>query len=200
MAGSKWMVDAKGLGEGSGKSIKEVLKDLDFERFLESQGSLAAAVQHFANASGYLISDRGGGGGSWHIGVPFDDLDNAVKYIELMTTRFSKAIGAEILRFELKTWSASGWGGVVKVCPPFSQGEPATPVAEDTRPSVEQLGILTATLYARADADEVPRRHAELSTQYLLMSHGTHKAALLRLIEDSLQLVKNGPDDWLMEK
>ena len=108
--GSKWMVDCCGeSGEGDERAMKQVLKDMDFGNFIEKQGSLAATVQKAIEDKGYRITDRGGGDGSWHIGVPFDDLAAAAAYTEYMTTLFSKAIGMGLLRFKVQTWSTSLW-------------------------------------------------------------------------------------------
>lgn len=107
---SKWMVDIKGKeGEGGGRTLKRVLTDLDFPEFINKQGSLAATVQSEIEKYGYTITDRGAGGGSWHIGVPFQDLESAVFYLYLLTDIFQNAIAAELLQFELKTWSPSSW-------------------------------------------------------------------------------------------
>ena len=109
MMGSKWMVDAKGKGESGDDDIKEVMQTLDFEGFVASQGGLADAVQKWADECGYRISDRGGCIDSWHVGVPFDDLEQAIVYLTNMTAKFSTAIGHGLLRFELKTWSREFW-------------------------------------------------------------------------------------------
>ena len=84
-------------------------RGLDFVKFLERQGGLASAIQNWIVEHGFHATDRGGGGGGWHIGVPFDSLDNAADYLHAITEAFSKAIVYEELRFELKTWSASVW-------------------------------------------------------------------------------------------
>ena len=106
----KWMVDVKGgQGEAGLQDMQEVLNDLDFSEFIRKQGSLAATVQAVIEQEGYVITDRGGGRGCWHIGVPFDVLESAVSYLQFMTDRFASAIGCSLLRFELKTWSTSDW-------------------------------------------------------------------------------------------
>jgi hypothetical protein len=110
MGGSKWMVDVEGSnGEGGGKAAKAALQSLDFAQLIEAQGSLAATVQAFIVENNYAITDRGGGDGSWHVGVPFNDLDEAVEYLKIITKKFSVAIGGGLLRVELKTWSTAHW-------------------------------------------------------------------------------------------
>jgi hypothetical protein len=108
--GSKWMVDCHGSGgEGQQKNMQKCMEDANFAAFIQRQGSIAAAVQNFIIQMGYHISDRGGGMGDWHVGVPFDNLSEAVVYLDLMTTVFARAIGNNILCFSLKTWSNSCW-------------------------------------------------------------------------------------------
>ena len=108
--GSKWMVDCHGSnGEGDQKAMQICLADLDFAAFLERHGSLAVAVQNEIESLGLQASDRGGGNGSWHVGVPFAELADAATYLGAMTTRFKRAIAADLLRFSLKTWSKSEW-------------------------------------------------------------------------------------------
>jgi hypothetical protein len=111
---SKWMVDAKGNGGDAGaEATKKVAQsDMghdDFREFVAAHGGLAASVQAWIEECGYHVTDRGGGGGSWHVGVPFDDLETAFPYLANMTAKFSAAIGAGLLRFELKTWSRKDW-------------------------------------------------------------------------------------------
>lgn len=107
---SKWMVDCYGQGEGNSTALREALVDLDLARFIEKQGGLASAVQETIAGLGYVVSDRGGGmRGDWHLGVPFDDLDEAVSYLGAITTCFMGAIGCGLLRFALKTWSQKSW-------------------------------------------------------------------------------------------
>jgi hypothetical protein len=110
MGGSKWMVDVKGNnGEGGGKAARAALASLDFAQLIEAQGSLAATVQAFIIDNEYAITDRGGGDGSWHIGVPFNDIEEAVEYLKIITNKFAFAIGGGLLRAELKTWSPAHW-------------------------------------------------------------------------------------------
>lgn len=111
--GSKWMVDAKGSGNASDKTMGDALKDQDFEAFIEKQGGLSAAVQKFAQDRGFVVTDRGGGPCGWHIGVPFDELSAAVPYLDELVWQFAKALACSMLRVELKTWSAEAWKDVV---------------------------------------------------------------------------------------
>lgn len=107
-----WMVDVTGQGaEPSQEALTEALGTGDIAALMARTSGLSAAVQAFIEASGYVVTDRGGGFGGWHIGVPFRTLPEAVSYVELMTTRFRNAIGARMLRVALKTWSALAWGG-----------------------------------------------------------------------------------------
>ena len=108
---SKWMGDVKGQGgEAGGPAIRRVLSSGDFDALIDEAGGLASKVQKTIAECGYEASDRGGGGeGSWHIGVPFMELEDAVKYLVMMTDTFSKAIYAGILHMELKTWSRNCW-------------------------------------------------------------------------------------------
>jgi hypothetical protein len=107
--GSKWMVDVKGKGgEGGEEAVQKVLQDIDFKEYIESQGGLATAVQQWLEYK-YSISDCGAGGGSWHLGMPFDNLMQAVTCLDDVTTQFAKAIACGLLRVELKTWSLDCW-------------------------------------------------------------------------------------------
>ena len=107
---SKWMVDVKGSsGEAGAKAMQQALQDVDFVGFIEKQGALAARVQNTITSLGYKPTDRGGGAESWHIGVPFDKLDDAFVYTRVMADTFQKAIGYGFLRLELKTWSREAW-------------------------------------------------------------------------------------------
>lgn len=122
----KWMVDCNGdEGEAGASDMIRALGDLDFAGYIERQGGLASSVQRAIVDYGASITDRGGGGGRWHIGVPFDDLDDAKDYLDYMTRTFSSAIASGSLRFALKTWSREAWGGA----PIASRGQ-GTPAHE----------------------------------------------------------------------
>lgn len=105
----KWMVDAKGTGEGGEGAMKEFLDTTNGGDLIDAQGGLASSVRQYAGESGYEITDAGAGGGKWHIGVPFEELEEATKYLKLMTDRFKSAISKRMVRFELKTWSVDNW-------------------------------------------------------------------------------------------
>jgi hypothetical protein len=107
---SKWMVDVVSMrGESGEAEMKEAIESLDFAKLIESQGGLAASIQAKIVEYGYRITDRGGGCNSWHIGVPFDELDEAVEYLKKLTVDFRAAIAMGMIQFELKTWTISMW-------------------------------------------------------------------------------------------
>lgn len=107
---SKWMVDVKGQGC---VDTERVLADLEMEEDLKDSlcqsGGLITAVRNRIEAGGHSISDSGGGGCSWHLGVPFDELEEAVGYVKYISSAFASAIRAKMLRVELKTWSYNRW-------------------------------------------------------------------------------------------
>jgi hypothetical protein len=105
----KWMVDVKGTGEGGEEALKEFVSTFDGSNLIDAQGGLASSVQQYAEESGYEVTDKGAGRGKWHIGVPFEELEEATKYLKLMTNKFKSAISKRLVRFELKTWSADNW-------------------------------------------------------------------------------------------
>jgi|HubBroStandDraft_4_1064222.scaffolds.fasta_scaffold00029_40 hypothetical protein len=113
---TKWMIDAKGSGgDGGDKTTKEYAmqvlggNDAAFAALIDMQGGLSTSVQKHIADMGYQASDRGAGGGDWHVGVGFNVLDDAVQYLDAMTRTFAAAIAAGMLRFELKTWTRSMW-------------------------------------------------------------------------------------------
>lgn len=99
-----WMVDVVGC-KGDGCDVKEVLEDLDFKKMIEQQGPLAAQVQKFITECGFEITDRGGGGGSWHVGVPCNDVE-ARKLCSLVHIQFKKAIDYKLIKVIRHFW---GW-------------------------------------------------------------------------------------------
>ena len=107
--GVKWMVDCVGTTTISKADMHQAMQDKDVKEMLDKQGGLSQAARQQIESLGYKVADEGGGMTGWHMGVPFDQLSDAVDYLSHMTATFAKAIGWGMLRFALKTWSRECW-------------------------------------------------------------------------------------------
>lgn len=111
---SKWMCDVIGRQPVSEDCMKnlcecEGITHQSLEKFIGDRGNLPTNVKEYIKSLGYQWSDSGGGGNSWHIGVPFDDFTEACAYISKVTIKFQKAINSGLLTFKLMTWSPKDW-------------------------------------------------------------------------------------------
>ena len=99
-----WMVDIHGTGHVEDDSFKTVIDDQDFKAFVNrTGGNLAAMIQEVVEEAGFHITDRGGGGCSWHIGIPCNDAE-ARALGALVHLRFQKALVAGLIDIRKKFW------------------------------------------------------------------------------------------------
>lgn len=109
----KWMCDIIGNQPALSGEIEGVIENgitnESIEDFIGNRGNLPTNVKEFVKESGFLWTDSGGGPDSWHIGVPFNDLFHACYFLNLVTTKFSKAISCGFLKFRLMSWSKDTW-------------------------------------------------------------------------------------------
>jgi len=109
----KWMCDVIGNQPAITGQIEQVIKDGisadTLELFIGDRGNLSTNIKEFIKDSGFVWTDCGGGANDWHIGVPFDDIFDACYYANLLTKKFSKAIGSGFLKVKIMSWSASAW-------------------------------------------------------------------------------------------
>lgn len=88
VAGYKWVVELK-----APRSMDELF--LETEDFLDEIGEKGTI--------------RGASDCSWHTGLLFHTLTDAVQFLEKITDRFKQEIGKGLLWFELKTWDKKAW-------------------------------------------------------------------------------------------
>jgi len=99
-----WMVDVCGnCCEVEVDSIERVSKDLDFENFINSCGSVAESVQNSIRSWGFKITDSGGGVGGWHVGVPCDDY-HSEQLCSLLHKKFAYAIEKGYITVYKRFW------------------------------------------------------------------------------------------------
>lgn len=99
-----WMVDISGKGECSQERLERSLYN-GMEEFVNQFGNLASEIQSFITASGFKITDRAGGCGSWDLGVPCTEMDSR-RLCTLLHGRFAKAIELKLLKVSRRWW---GW-------------------------------------------------------------------------------------------
>lgn len=99
-----FMIDVKGCcGEAGEKEQEKALETLDFKEFIDSQGSIPSRIQNFIEYNGFKITDRGGGGGCWHIGVPCNASD-ANRLCTLLHINFKNLIDKKYIRVVRNFW------------------------------------------------------------------------------------------------
>lgn len=65
----------------------------------------------------------------------------------------------------------------------------------DNRPNRDELGFLTAALYARADERGIDRALADRSVEYLILGHAPWRAAFERLLDRALAVAASKPKE-----
>ena len=100
-----WMVDVVGTGgDLTEEAMEDALGRLDFESFVgRLGGNLAALIQDVITNTGFRITDRGGGGGSWHVGVPCTEGDSR-RLCGMLHIRFQKAIASGMIMVRKWYW------------------------------------------------------------------------------------------------
>jgi len=99
-----WMVDVCGnCSEVDTNTMEQALEDLNIENFICKNGSIAESVQSAIRSWGFKITDRGGGVGGWHIGVPCDD-HYSEQLCCLLHQKFKYAIEKEYITIYKRFW------------------------------------------------------------------------------------------------
>lgn len=86
-----WIVDIH--GEGDKENVLSAINDGDFRKFIEQNGSIPASIQKFIEEHGFTITDRGGGGGKWNLGVVCNHSE-MTRLCTLLRNKFDKAVRA----------------------------------------------------------------------------------------------------------
>lgn len=101
-----WMVDINGISsECENESLENAIATNDIRSYVERiGGNLAVSVEEAIATAGFHVTDRGGGGCRWHIGVPCDDT-TAKRLCNFLNVRFQRAITSGMLRITKRFWS-----------------------------------------------------------------------------------------------
>jgi len=106
-----WMVDVSGFSDaapagtlGSPEATSQ-LEELmtDPAAFAARHGSLMHTVRLVLEENGLTVTDSGGGGGQWDLGVPCDDA-TAAAVCNLLHARFTRAIESGVLVVRRRFW------------------------------------------------------------------------------------------------
>lgn len=115
-----WVVDVKGRSDAGEEAIKEVLDDLDFNKFLEKHGSLPSSIRKFIDENGFKLEGSGGSASSWHIGVICNEPDSR-RFCALIQQKYRIAIERKAIWLERHFWgwrlpSLYNWSDVSEYC------------------------------------------------------------------------------------
>lgn len=103
-----WMVDIIGQSDraDNGRDIFEsFIKAYNMPDAVAKNDNIAALVSEYLTQKGFEITDMGGGGGAWHIGVPCTESESR-KMIGLMRNDFDEFFKEGVLVMKRWDWGA----------------------------------------------------------------------------------------------
>ncbi|MDO8640087.1 MAG: hypothetical protein Q7R33_00920 [Nitrosarchaeum sp.] len=102
-----WMVDVKGSCRTQINDINQVFSSDnlvdEIKSLVDQTGNLTHSITQFVEQHGFVITDRGCGCDSWHIGVPCND-SNARRLCSLLHLTYSKAIELNLIKVVKHFW------------------------------------------------------------------------------------------------